>query len=72
MGVEMRKGRVEPLLAPLLCILVAKGITPHEQTGNGTPNSVALITEPILLVPRCLVTKVSGINFQSLFFRFCF
>jgi hypothetical protein len=30
MGVEIRKERVAPLLAPLFLIPVARGITPHE------------------------------------------
>jgi len=60
MGVEIRKERVAPLLAPLFLMLVAKGITPQEQTGRGMPKMVDFITDKILLSPRCLVTIVSG------------
>ena len=60
MGVEIKKESVAPLLAPLFLILVARGITPHEQTGRGMPKIVDLITEAILSFPKCFVTIVSG------------
>ena len=60
MGVEIKNARVEPLLAPLFLILVAKGTTPQEQTGRGIPKTVAFITDSIELCPRCFETMVSG------------
>ena len=51
-GVEIRNERVEPLLAPLFFILVARGITPQEQTGRGIPNIVAFITDHTESFPR--------------------
>lgn len=59
-GVEMRKDSVAPLLAPLFFILLARGITPQEQTGRGIPKIVDFITEEILSFPRCFVTMESG------------
>jgi len=61
-GVEIRNESVAPLLAPDLLIEFANGITPHEHTGNGVPKRVALITKKTLLLPKCFVTKVSGIS----------
>jgi len=62
MGVEIRNERVAPLLAPDFLILEARGITPQEHTGRGTPKKVALITEPIESLPKCFETSVSGTN----------
>lgn len=60
MGVEIKKDSVAPLLAPLFLMLVASGITPHEQTGRGMPKRVDFITEKIFSFPKCLVTRVWG------------
>ncbi len=62
MGVEIKKESVAPLLAPLFLMLVARGITPQEQTGKGIPKSVDLTTDQIFSFPRCFVTKLSGTN----------
>ena len=43
------------MVAPLLYIEVATGITPHEQSGIGTPKIDALITEVNPGVPTLLV-----------------
>ena len=59
-GVEIKNESVAPLLAPDFLILVASGITPHEQTGRGIPKRVDFITESIFSFPRCFVTMVSG------------
>ena len=62
MGVEMRNESVAPLDAPDFLMLVAKGITPHEQTGRGIPKTVDFTTDQMFSFPKCLVTKVSGTN----------
>ena len=59
-GVEIKKERVAPLLAPDFLIEVARGMTPQEQTGRGMPNTVDLTTEEMLSLPKCLVTMLSG------------
>ena len=59
-GVEIRKERVAPLLAPDFLMEVAKGMTPQEHTGRGMPNTVDLTTEEMLSLPKCLVTMLSG------------
>ncbi len=41
---------------------VASGMTPHEHTGRGIPNIVDFTTEEMLLLPKCLVTILSGTN----------
>ena len=51
-GVEIRKETTEPLEAPLRLREVATGTTPHEQSGNGIPNSVDFRTEPMEPFPR--------------------
>ena len=43
-------------------MLVARGITPHEQTGRGIPKIVDFITEPIESLPKCSDTRLSGTN----------
>jgi hypothetical protein len=60
MGVEMRKDRVAPLLAPDFLMDVAKGMTPQEHTGRGMPKIVDFKTEEMLLLPKCFVTMLSG------------
>ncbi len=60
MGVEIRNESVAPFEAPDFLMLVAKGITPHEQTGRGIPKTVDLTTELMFSFPKCLVTNVSG------------
>lgn len=62
MGVEIRKESVAPLDAPDFLMLVAKGITPQEHTGKGIPKTVDLITDQMFSLPKCLVTKLSGIS----------
>ena len=60
MGVEIKKESVEPLLAPLFLMLVARGITPQEQTGRGIPKIVALMTDHTESLPKWFLTIVSG------------
>jgi hypothetical protein len=60
-GVEIKKLCTAPLLAPSFLREFARGITLHEQRGNGTPKSVAFMTDRYELSPKCLETKSSGI-----------
>jgi hypothetical protein len=60
MGVEMRKESVAPFEAPDFLMLVAKGMTPQEQTGKGIPKTVDFMTDQMFSFPKCLVTNVSG------------
>jgi hypothetical protein len=48
---------VAPLEAFCLRRNIAVGITPQEQSGNGTPKIAALITEKKLFLPKCRATK---------------
>ncbi len=53
-GVDMRKERTAPLLAPFLFRNSATGMTPQEQRGRGIPKRAAFITEAGLFTERCL------------------
>ena len=43
-GVLIKKPRAAPLLAPCWCKPIPAGMTPHEQSGRGTPSKTALRT----------------------------
>ena len=51
-GVEIKKEVTDPLLAPCLLKYAETGITPHEQSGNGTPNNEARKTDVIDFLPK--------------------
>jgi hypothetical protein len=53
-GVEIRKERVAPLLAPCFFNETAAGNTAQEHRGKGIPKIEAFRTEPIFFLPRCL------------------
>jgi hypothetical protein len=54
-GVEIKNDSVAPLVAPLLYIEVATGITPHEQSGIGTPKIEAFKMDIIPGLPTFFV-----------------
>jgi hypothetical protein len=59
-GVEIKKLRTLPLLAPSFLKEAAKGTTPQEQTGRGVPKRVDFITQERVFPPKCLLTKSLG------------
>ena len=52
-GVESRKDIAAARLAPCRRMEATTGITLHEQSGSGTPSSVAFKTGPNPRPPRC-------------------
>jgi hypothetical protein len=53
-GVEIKNETVDPFDAPFLNNDIPVGITPHEQSGRGMPNSVAFTTDLLFFLPRYL------------------
>ena len=51
-GVEIRKESVAPFEAPFFLKDMAVGITPHEQSGKGTPNKAAVKTDLKPFLPK--------------------
>ena len=47
-GVAIRKEATAPFDAPSFLSPTAVGMTPHEQSGNGTPSSAAQSTDSLL------------------------
>ena len=64
-GVELKNEAVAPLLAPLLRIDAATGITEQEHKGIGIPIIVALRTLLWLCFPNCLRTNIGLISHWS-------
>ena len=54
---ETRKARTLDVFAPSFFRELARGITPHEHTGRGTPKIVAFNMEAKPGFPRCRVIK---------------
>jgi hypothetical protein len=65
-GVDMRKERTAPLVAPSLLSVIAAGMTLHEQRGRGIPNKAAFTTEKILFFPKCALTVLVSIKICSM------
>lgn len=64
-GVETRKDKILDFVAPSFSKEEAKGITPQEQTGRGTPKIVALIIDKNPGLPNCLLIKLLPKNTWS-------
>lgn len=59
-GVEIKNDVVLPLDAPFLCMAIPVGITPQEQSGNGTPKREALKVDFNDCPPKYLLTNDCG------------
>ena len=56
-GVDNRNDVTAALLAPCRKKDAETGITPHEHSGNGTPNTAAFTTGPNPPPPKCRWTN---------------
>lgn len=65
-GVEARKDAVAPRLAPCFLSVAARGMTPQEQIGIGTPIKAALNAQKKPRPPRCLRTYSLDISSDSM------
>ncbi len=61
-GVEIRKDTVAPFDAPSFLSDMAVGMVPHEHSGSGMPNNVALNTAFHDFPPRNFLYIVLGTN----------